>query len=92
MRFSRTLVTKPARQYRFDSIPIGSYEITAQAPGFATLVRSDVLVAVGHTRRVDSHLTLGKVTNVVTDSGTVATVETDSAPVSGWLPRSRLTN
>jgi len=83
--FTRTLVTNQAGEYRIDSIPIGNYNITAQAPGFTTLVRSDIELTVGQTQRVDCQLAVGQVTNTVTVAGNVPKVETDTGTISGVI-------
>jgi len=42
-------------------VPIGAYEVTAEAAGFQRLVRTGLTLTVGQTLRVDLQLTVGEV-------------------------------
>src|SRR5260370_40547761 len=39
--------------YSATALPIGTYTVTAEAPGFQKLVRSGITLQVGQTQRVD---------------------------------------
>src|SRR5437879_1099355 len=69
-------------EYTVAKVPIGAYEITAEAAGFQKLVRTGLTVAVGQTLRVDLQLTVGEVTQEVTVSTGNVAVETQSGAVS----------
>ncbi len=46
-----------AGSYRFPSLPIGSYTVTATAPGFATATNTGVVVTVNSTTALNISLT-----------------------------------
>src|ERR1039458_2130430 len=58
--FIRNLITDSAGEYNAAKIPIGSYEVSAQAAGFRKLVLTDISLAVGQTLRVNLTLTVGE--------------------------------
>src|SRR5580704_8954112 len=51
--------------YRVSSVPAGSYEVSATAPGFKTEVRTGVSVTVGGDSTVSFSLTVGAITEKV---------------------------
>src|SRR5579884_2739183 len=59
--FTRHLITNSAGAYVAASIPIGTYVVTAEAPGFRKLVRTGIVLQVGAIRRVDMQLAVGSV-------------------------------
>ena len=46
---AQTAVTNDHGIYRFPAVPSGTYKVTFDLPGFATLVRNDVVVPVRQT-------------------------------------------
>lgn len=64
--FTRSLVTNEAGRYSALLLPVGTYEITAQLAGFATMNISDVLVQVGQQRVVDVVMRISAQTETVT--------------------------
>ena len=65
--------------YTFSNVRIGTYKVTAEAPGFSKEVASDITVNVGARQRVDFALQVGAVTETVEVSGAAAILETDSS-------------
>jgi len=80
--FSRNLLTDSAGEYNAAKIPIGSYEVSAQAAGFRKLVLTDISLAIGQTLRVNLTLTVGEATQNITIIGNVAKVETETGTIS----------
>ena len=58
-----------AGQFRFDSIPAGSYSVQFLAPGFRTLTRQ-VTVTAGGEARTNGMLELGNISQEITVTGT----------------------
>jgi hypothetical protein len=54
--FARTIKTSPDGRYRFPSVPVGSYELTAEMKGFATVSVRKIDVLLGVARHVDVRL------------------------------------
>src|SRR4051812_22168609 len=51
--FTRTATSNSDGEYTVSKAPIGSYEITAEAPGFQKLLRTGITLDVSQTLRVD---------------------------------------
>ena len=64
--FTRTMVTESDGKFRFPEIPIGAYEITVEAKGFAKLVRTGVGLLVNQVAVLDLDLRPGGLEEVVT--------------------------
>jgi hypothetical protein len=79
--FTRQTRSNSDGEYTVAKVPIGSYEITAEAPGFQRLLRTGITLDVGQTLRADLQLTVGEITQEVTVTGNVA-IETQSGAVS----------
>src|SRR2546422_2119176 len=67
--------------YSFPFVRVGTYTITASAPGFATMVRTDVLVQVNQVVRINLDLEVGQATEKVTVSSAPAPIATDEASI-----------
>ena len=68
--------------YNVPSLLPGKYSVEAKAPGFTPGQVKDVVVNVGSNTRVDLTLQLGQVTQQVTVSEAVPTIETTSSEVA----------
>ncbi|HUI41275.1 MAG TPA: carboxypeptidase-like regulatory domain-containing protein [Terriglobia bacterium] len=90
--FTRELVSNSVGEYSAQIIPIGNYVVTAQVPGFHTLVRSGITVGVGQVLRVDLTMAVGQATQEVTVSGSAAKVETETAAISGVITGTQIAN
>src|SRR5207248_6321341 len=68
--------------YNVPSLLPGKYTVEAKAPGFSPGGVKDVVVNVGSNTRVDVTLQLGQVTQQVTVSEAIPTIETTSSEVA----------
>lgn len=80
--FSRTAVTDAQGEYRFLSLPPGTYQIRVEAKGFSAQVKNGVQVTVGQTADQDFSMQIGDATAVVEISGDPPLIETDSSQQS----------
>ncbi len=71
--------------YRFPSISLGSYTVTATAPGFSPSANTGVVVRVGSVTAFDIHLAVGAATDTITVAANASTVETQSSDVGGTV-------
>ena len=62
---NRSLLTNESGLYRAPSLPPGTYNVTADLPGFATGQRRNVAVTVGSEITIEIQLTLSAVTQTV---------------------------
>ena len=69
--------------YEFKFLEPGRYVVTASRPGFRQLVKTDLVLTVGQTMRVDFNLELGDVNQSISVSDTKSQMlETESSGVS----------
>ncbi len=74
-----------AGNYRFPSLALGRYTITATAPGFASVTSKDVSVRVGSTTSLDLTLKTGGASENVVVEANAPQVETESSDVGGTV-------
>jgi hypothetical protein len=72
-----------AGAYRFPNMNIGSYDITATAAGFKTVVLTGVLVQIATTSALDIKLQTGTVTENVEVNADAPTVQSESSDIGG---------
>src|ERR1700720_4600531 len=90
MGVTRATTANSSGEYTVAKVPIGNYEITAEAPGFQKLLRTGITLTVGQTLRVDLKLTVGEVTQQITVSSAGVAVETESGAVSTVITGSQV--
>ena len=74
-------VTTSTGAFRVVSLPIGIYNLTAQAQGFQSHVRSNIQIQVNQVATVDITLNVGSVAESVTVQGGVPLIQTESSDV-----------
>src|SRR5215472_11328616 len=75
--FQRTAASDTSGQFRLTGLPPGSYELTAQLPGFATGVRKGIAVVLGQTVISDFQLKVSSVAMQVDVAAVQSLMETD---------------
>jgi len=65
----RTVTTNETGYYRAQLLPLGTYHVSAEIPGFTRFSRDGLSLNAGTVARVDITLDLGRVQEVVTVSG-----------------------
>jgi len=81
----RNLTTASDGRYSAPSIPVGTYTITAELPGFSAAHRTDIPLTVGQSRQVDLSLSLDSVAQQVTVQDTPSVVNTSTQESSGLV-------
>ena len=66
-------------EYRFEQLPGGTYQLKFELQGFGSYVRSDLVLAIGFTSRVDATLSVGALAETVTVSGASPVVDLTSS-------------
>jgi outer membrane receptor protein involved in Fe transport len=82
---SRSLVADNAGEYAAPSLVPGTYTVRAEANGFQTIERQEVMVGVGQDVRVDLTLQPGAQTQTITVTETIPLVNTTSTQLGGTL-------
>src|SRR5574338_577520 len=73
---AQTAVTSATGSYQFPSIPIGTYSVKFELPGFKTVIREGVQVTIGFTAQINQQLEISTVEETVTVSGESPIVDT----------------
>ena len=82
---NRPLTTDAAGEYNAPSLIPGTYTVRAEAKGFKTTERPNVLVEVGTDVRVDLTLQPGEQTQTITVTESVPLINTTNAQIGGVL-------
>jgi len=84
--FNRTVITEVDGTYRFQSLPVGTYEVTADLSGFGTLTTRNVEVNVSTARTLNITLKQATVKEQITVTAASPLIETDAGHRHGGQP------
>ncbi len=73
---TQTFVTEAAGEYRFLNLAPGPYKVTAALQGFTTMVRDNVIVAVGRNVELPLSLKIASVAETITVTGDSPVIDT----------------
>jgi outer membrane receptor protein involved in Fe transport len=90
--FNRSAVSSPTGTYRLEFLPPGTYEVTAEIQGFATMLFKGVVVQVGSSVAVDFTMQVGALTESVTVSGETPLVQTTRSDVGTVINSTMVSN
>ncbi len=79
--FSLSATTGPDGGFRFPSVPIGLYDVTASHPGFSTQTQTGVNVQISTTTAIKLTLTVGQTEQTITVQAEATRIETESSEV-----------
>jgi hypothetical protein len=74
-------------EYRFNNLPVGQYELNAQAPGFSPSKVGNLDIELNKTATVNITLQVGAITAAVEVSEAAATIDTTTAQVGATYER-----
>src|SRR5262245_2720990 len=80
--FSRTVPSNEEGTYRLEFLPIGRYVVEVSLSGFKTVNRSDIILNVNDTAKVDAALSVGNLSETVTVEGRSRDVNTTTSDIS----------
>ena len=72
----RVATTSETGSYRVPELPIGTYSVTFELPGFRTVVMQDIRITIGFRAQVNSEMELSTVQETVTVTGESPLVDT----------------
>jgi hypothetical protein len=72
----RVVTTSETGSYRVPELPIGSYSVSFELPGFRTVVMEDIRITIGFRAQINSELELSTVQETVTVTGESPLVDT----------------
>jgi hypothetical protein len=87
---SLSATTTASGSYRFPNIPIGTYSMRFELPGFARLVREGVRIDTGFIAEVNAKLTVSPREETLTVSGESPMVNTRATPIASNFTRELL--
>jgi outer membrane receptor protein involved in Fe transport len=90
--FTRTSATKDDGSYREEFLPIGPYKVTVAAPGFRTLQRAGVVLAVMQDAELSLTLENGTATETVTVTSDIPLVNLGSAALGDTVSNVEIDN
>src|SRR4029077_17110361 len=82
---ARTLTTDEAGAYNAPTLIPGTYTVRAEAKGFKTIDRQNVVLEVGHEVRIDLTVQPGEQAQTITVTEAIPLVETTNATLGGTL-------
>jgi Carboxypeptidase regulatory-like domain len=82
---TRTAVSSAEGSYNFPELNLGSYDVTASAPGFSTLVQRGVLITIGNVSALNLTLKAGSSETTINVDASAPTVETQSSDLGGTI-------
>jgi hypothetical protein len=88
---TRAVVTGGDGAYRLDALPIGNYQITAEASGFRTEVQSGLTLSVGEELAANITLQVGEAAQTVSVTGAASLVSTTTSTLSSLITPQRVT-
>src|SRR5207247_10617783 len=77
----QTTVSDASGNYRFPALPPGTYTVTFELPGFNTLKREHIEIAMGFTATVNVELAVASLQETVTVTGDSPVIDTSSTRV-----------
>jgi hypothetical protein len=85
-----TATSDSSGQYAIRSIPIGLYDLTAQATGFQRYEAKGIRLQVNETARVDVNLRVGAAAETVSVTAEAVTVDTSTATLKAVVDQKRI--
>ncbi len=79
-----------AGNYRFSTLPLGTYTVTAVATGFSTATATGVVVQISSTTGLDIKLAVGEVNQSITVDASGLRIETESSDISGTVSNKQI--
>jgi len=88
---TQTFTTDASGEFRFLNLAPGPYKVTATLQGFTTLVREDVIVAVGRNVELPMTLKIASVAETITVTGESPVIDTKATGTSTNFTADELT-
>jgi len=78
--------------FNFPHVPIGTYSVKVEAPGFETTVQSNITLVLNQTARLSFKMNVGAVTNTVQVTSAIPQLQSDTTQVSTLINSTAMTN
>ena len=90
--FKQTVRTEASGLYRFNVLPLGTYEVSITTAGFAPVKRSGIVISAGETARVDVNLAMAGTTTEVQVNADAPIAEPSRTDLGLTLSQNMVTN
>ena len=90
--FTRADVSDAEGVYRLSALPVGTYDLLAELPGFNKVDHKAITVNVGQSLDIAMTMTVAGVSETVTVTGATPLIETRSSSVGGVVDVGRIEN
>ncbi len=90
--FTRSEVSDGEGSYRLSSLPVGTYDVTAELQGFTTVSRKAVDVNIGQTNTFDFSLKVASLAETVNVTGATPLIQTQASSVGAIVDVQRIEN
>src|SRR5260370_355492 len=87
-----TATTNSSGNYTVKEVPIGTYKITAEAPGFKSVSNSGVTANAGTIAHVDFKMLIGKASEVIEVTSEAAAVNTEDSKLATTVSSTQISN
>jgi len=77
----RELITDEGGSYRFVNLPVGTYSVKFELPGFKTLIREQIILQAASTVTINPQLEVATVAETVTVTGESPVVDLEQAKI-----------
>jgi len=89
---TRSVLSGPEGTFRLQSLPAGTYDLTAEIQGFARQLRQGVVVEVGSATTIDFTMKIGSLSETVVVTGETPLVQTTRSDVGQVITAAMVDN
>jgi len=89
---TRSVTTDAAGEYRFLSLPVGTYTVEAEQTGFQRFAEASIVLTVDQQRRIDITMEVGSLQQKIEVSGAAVQVETTSTQLGTVIEEKSILN
>lgn len=89
---SVSTTTNTSGNYVVKELPVGSYKLTVEAPGFKTTSNANVVLNAGTIAHVDFKMQVGQAKEIIEVSGEAAAVNTEDSKLASTVGSAQLNN
>ena len=90
--FSVSTTTNSSGNYVVKELPVGSYNLTVEAPGFKTISSNNVVLNAGVSAHLDFKLQIGKASEIVEVTGAASLVNTEDSKLASTVGSTQINN
>src|SRR5258708_15667166 len=87
-----TTTTNSSGNYTVKEVPIGTYKLTVEAPGFKSVSNNGVQSNAGTIAHVDFKLQIGKASEVIEVTGAAAAINTEDSKLASTVTSTQINN